>query len=473
MASGNRVTAVTRQLWSMLFYFVQLARSAPTKVQYLPPMPLKRFIERRSNGTDPTPEIFLDQMENPSEVFSVLLIIGGDIIQKAIAQLAGGKITLVSFSFGWVAYAFNALMSAFGDGQLMPDPDYPAVVITASSGIKKTNYSWVLGRLIRDLEFEVAKHFKTWIEQVEEDGKIIDKLVSENDSGMLITVFEAGENTGVQQWDKCWALFFIVLPTQLVIAAVPVITKRNWSILFLTVVGTVLAIVTGSLREWRLQKYSCRKKTSDTYILTRGNGHSHVFVIGPGPNSGLYLDDLAGAARKADFRTRVSSVILAILWLAFLITAGGLKTDTWFLLAVGAIGMAQNILVAGLPRKPDAIGIPLRQTMPTFGRRKMNKNRPKVMDVLFEIEAELPKIGLAIRREYFPDYALREREIERWDKAEARQKEIKQWKEKAKGAVKSDPRRRKGHNGRTVFELNSPPAIKSFSNEGLEECSSR
>lgn len=109
-------------------------------------MPLKRFIERRSNGTDPTPEIFLEQMENPSEVFSVLLIIGGDIIQKAIAQLAGGKVTLVSFSFGWVAYAFNALMSAFGDGQLMPDPDYPAVVITASSGIKKTNYSWALGR---------------------------------------------------------------------------------------------------------------------------------------------------------------------------------------------------------------------------------------------------------------------------------------------------------------------------------------
>lgn len=157
-------------------------------------MPLKRFIERRSNGTDPTPEIFLEQMENPSEVFSVLLIIGGDIIQKAIAQLAGGKVTLVSFSFGWVAYAFNALMSAFGDGQLMPDPDYPAVVITASSGIKKTNYSWALGRLIRDLEFEVAKQFKTWIEQVEKDGKVVDELVAENDSGMLITVFEVSSN---------------------------------------------------------------------------------------------------------------------------------------------------------------------------------------------------------------------------------------------------------------------------------------
>ncbi|KAK4079788.1 hypothetical protein Trihar35433_893 [Trichoderma harzianum] len=469
MARGNGVSAFTRLLWPLI-YFARLARSAPTiRAQYLPPMPLKRFIERRSDGMDPTPAIFLEQMENPSEVFSVLLIIGGDIIQKAIAQLAGEKVTLVSFSFGWVAYAFNALMSAFGDGQLMPEPDYPAVVITASSGIKKTNNSWVLGRLIRDLEFEVEKQFKTWMESVKEDGKMTDKLASESDSGMLITVFEAGENPGIQKWDKCWVLFFIVLPTQLAIAVVPVITKRNWSILFLTVIGTILAIITGSLREWRLQKYSCRKNTSDTYILTRGNGHPHVFVICPGANAGLYLYDLAGATRRADLRTRVSSVILAILWLVFLITAGGLKSDTWFLLAVRAVGMAQNILVAGLPRKSDATGIPLRQIMPTFGRREMSKNRPKVMSVLFEIEAELPGIGLAIRREYFPDYALRENEIKQWDKTEARQKEIKRWKKKAKATAESDPRR-KSVDGRTIIILDS---LGKSSNEALVECSSR
>ncbi|KAL7790942.1 hypothetical protein V8C37DRAFT_382927 [Trichoderma ceciliae] len=469
MAPDNRVSAIAKLFWSLLFYFARLVNSAPTtKAHYLPPVPLKRFIQgRQSDGADPTPAIFLEQMENPSEVFSVLLIIGGDIVQKAIAQLAGEKVTLVSFSFGWVAYAFNALMSAFGDGQLMPEPDYPAVVITASSGIKKTNNSWVLGRLIRDLEFEVEKQFNTWMESVKEEGNLTEKLASESDSGMLITVFEAGDNPGVQKWDKCWALYFIVLPTQLVIAAIPVITKRNWSILFLTVVGTMLAIITGSLREWRLQKYSCRKNTSDTYILTRGNGHPHVFVICPGPNSGLYLHDLAGAARRADFRTRVSSVILAILWLVFLITAGGLKTDTWFLLAVGAVGMAQNILVAGLPRKPEATGIPLRQTMPTFGRREMNKDRPKVMAVLFNIEAEFPGIGLAIRREFFPDYALRENEIKQWDKMEARQKEIKLWKKKAKAAAELDPRRKKV-DGRSIIKLDSPVDLKSSSDALVE-----
>lgn len=131
--------------------------------------------------------------------------------------------------------------------------------------------------------------------------------------------------------------------------------------------------------------------------------------------------------------------------------------------------MAQNILVAGLPRKPEATGIPLRQTMPTFGRRELNKNRPKVMSVLFEIEAEFPGVGLAIRREFFPDYALRENEIKQWDETEARQKKIKLWKKKAKAAVESDPRRKKA-GGRDIIMLDSP--VKS-SNEVLVECSSR
>jgi len=36
----------------------------------------------------------------PTDVFSVLLILGGDIVNKALAQLAGGNITPVTFSFG-------------------------------------------------------------------------------------------------------------------------------------------------------------------------------------------------------------------------------------------------------------------------------------------------------------------------------------------------------------------------------------
>ena len=125
--------------------------------------------------------IFKEQMKNPSEVFSVLLIIGGDIVQKAVAQMAGRRVTFVVFSFGWVAYSFNNLMSAFGDGSLMPDPDISCEVITISSGIKKTNSSWTIGRLLRDLEREVTKGFATWFEEVSDyDGPPSD-IVETND----------------------------------------------------------------------------------------------------------------------------------------------------------------------------------------------------------------------------------------------------------------------------------------------------
>lgn len=40
------------------------------------------------------------QWQNPSDVFSVLLVLGGNVIQAALAQLTGSKITPIAFSFG-------------------------------------------------------------------------------------------------------------------------------------------------------------------------------------------------------------------------------------------------------------------------------------------------------------------------------------------------------------------------------------
>lgn len=134
-------------------------------------------------------KVFLEQMENPSEVFSVMLIIGGDIVQKAVAQMSGHRLTFIPFSFGWVAYAFNSLMSAFGDGSLMPDPEFGSEVIHMSSGIRKENNSWVLCRLIRDLEREVTKEFKEWYEV--EDGRFTDDTIATDKPGVKCS--RAGE----------------------------------------------------------------------------------------------------------------------------------------------------------------------------------------------------------------------------------------------------------------------------------------
>lgn len=45
--------------------------------------------------------LFRDQWANPSNyAFTVLLLLGGDVVGRALAQLAGGRITPVAFSFG-------------------------------------------------------------------------------------------------------------------------------------------------------------------------------------------------------------------------------------------------------------------------------------------------------------------------------------------------------------------------------------
>lgn len=55
-----------------------------------------------------------DQWRNPNDILSVLLLLGPEIVQTAIAQMAGRAITPVVFSFGWTAYAFKALLSTVG-----------------------------------------------------------------------------------------------------------------------------------------------------------------------------------------------------------------------------------------------------------------------------------------------------------------------------------------------------------------------
>jgi hypothetical protein len=190
------------------------------------------------------------------------------------------------------------------------------------------------------------------------------------------------------------------------------------------------------LREWRFEKYAGRENSPSNYVLTRGNGHRHVFVVmADEHNSGLYLNDLAGAVSHATTRTRLASSILAALWIVFLVAAGGLKDHTWFLLGVGALGMIQNVAVAGLPRTPAGHGIPLSEVKCSFGKRLQNERRPKAMQVLFDVEEEYPGLGLAIRPEFLQDFALRPDEVIKWKDKENSLKTRKEAKKREREAA--------------------------------------
>ena len=55
-----------------------------------------------------------NQWQNPADILSLLLLVGPDVVQKALAQLSGSLATPVAFSFGWVAYSYASLVSIFG-----------------------------------------------------------------------------------------------------------------------------------------------------------------------------------------------------------------------------------------------------------------------------------------------------------------------------------------------------------------------
>lgn len=93
------------------------------------------------------------QWRNRTDVLSILLVVGGDVVQKALAQLSGGRLVPVAFSFGWVTYSLGALLSAVGDCRLMPSTsDCPSILVNTEVGYSRANTSWMLGRILRDLE---------------------------------------------------------------------------------------------------------------------------------------------------------------------------------------------------------------------------------------------------------------------------------------------------------------------------------
>ena len=61
-----------------------------------------------NNSTGVAAEL-VAQWANPADISTILLIIGGDVVQKAFAQGSGKFYVPVCFSFGCVAYAFLGL----------------------------------------------------------------------------------------------------------------------------------------------------------------------------------------------------------------------------------------------------------------------------------------------------------------------------------------------------------------------------
>jgi hypothetical protein len=97
--------------------------------------------------------------------------------------------------------------------------------------------------------------------------------------------------------------------------------------------------------------------------------------------------------------TRVLCLGLTIAWTVLLIAAAALEENSWYLLAVGTIGMVQNAIVAGVHRRPEKRGIHLENVH--------REETGKAMDVQVDI-------GRRLCEEFFPG-KLKDFEVDWWN----------------------------------------------------------
>ncbi|KAI6028818.1 hypothetical protein F5J12DRAFT_780354 [Pisolithus orientalis] len=335
-------------------------------------------------------------------VLSVLTLIGPDVIQRALAQLSGHRFTPVAFSFGWVAYSFNSLVLAVGNNKLMPEPDFSSIVINGKTGLclfsySRDNHSWILGRILRDFEHwkpqEVGSRLDEMLKSASQksnagapqDNKPV--VAPRTKAGLCVSIFRADPNraSGVPAADWIYYSGVATALVQLIIAAIPLILHDDWVVLLTTSVGIVLAFATGWLPQWGMEKWGY-SRVAKTAILTRGNGAQHAIVI-IGDKSSLDLEALA---------------------------------YPWFLMLVGGIGMMHNVMVAGLPRTPEAFGVPL-----VFEECILDR---KVMQTLMKVEERHPRLGASMLQTFFPgklypdEEAFWERKAQEADKQDAAKK---------------------------------------------------
>ena len=341
-----------------------------------------------------------------------------------------------NIALGWVAYAVTAVVSAVGENRLMPLPDCACKVINGESGYVRDNTSWIIGRIVRD--------FDEWKDKGKPDGPISQKLkrmlddkdkfdraAADNEApgsgakleypkkaGLCVSVYKAeGANQGCPGYDFIYFTGFATIVLQLGIAAIPCGIFGDWGIFLITISGIILSFATGALDQWKEEKWACRDKSPKNVVLTRGNGSQHAIVI-LGDRKGFDLEDLAAGQTNVEVsapgKTRFLVIILAALWILLLITASGLKENTWFLLAVGSVGILQNILVAGRMRFPKSYGIPL-TFVEVIGS-------PKVMNTLYEVEEKYPHIGRSMVDTFFPG-KLHTHEVTKWENLGATAKE--------------------------------------------------
>lgn len=210
----------------------------------------------------------------------------------------------------------------------MPNTDLAnALVVGVQSGYIKETKTWILGRLLKDADSLTKGELEKRHAKSESPLNVIQW------EALRVSVFEVadGANHGVPDRDWVWFSRYAMIFIQLAISIVPWILYSQWGVFMINLCGNFLALIEGSLQPWKAEKWACPKKGGRKVTLTQGNGSSHAIVIlgkkGVGPN--LEILAQGNYTRDTSREIKVSTAVLAFLWITLLVAASGLKIDTW------------------------------------------------------------------------------------------------------------------------------------------------
>lgn len=315
----------------------------------------------------------------------------------------------------------------------MPETDMSsAVVVGAKSGHIRATKTWILGRFLRDEDYRVDRDMKREQSHQHPDAPSCDVQTGPVPSAsagtarpaweaLRITVYRFNENPpvphGEPTLDRAWYFGIVVIAIELVIAAIPWILYRQSMTFVVAAAGNLLAVVGGSLSQWKVEKWPAPRRCGDTITLTQGNGSRHAVLIVGQKGVGLDMEILARGTRACppSWDVKAINVVLTLLWICILVTVAGMKENTHCklpknstpcyahvrtayndsdLLIIGLIGSIQNLHAAGSIRTPSSQGIHLIYEQTIRGDR--------VAKVLRAAEEQYPMVGTSLLSVFFP-----------------------------------------------------------------------
>jgi hypothetical protein len=321
-----------------------------------------------------------------------LFVVGADVVHTALAQCTSDSdhTGLAAFGFGSLQYAVSSRVPVIGgQRKVLPAPEICDMqVMNMNAGHARTNHSWALSRLLRDLEKQVDSN----------SGKI---------GGLSVTVVDtmADPMKKMSTVEKHKYLGWITDPTGIASLTQAAITLMASD---LNIVGPlscilllhfILSLGTKNLPVWKKEKFAARRNGNDVYALMRGNGHRHVFIIRNKSADAWNLEDLAAASiNDYDWYNweGAAAVGLAIGWFVLFGMACSMKQHAGYLLAIMAVGHISNMFSAFYPRPSAYHGFHLDMA------NKQTFDNSKVMATLKALETEHKGYGQKLLNTFFP-----------------------------------------------------------------------